>query len=90
MRCLLKGAVLCYTKGMLHDLTISVDDTLYAALQPMVEQRTIGAFLMEFVRARPSAPPPENSKKAPGIDQFFGALPHLDTSNIREEEDRAL
>jgi hypothetical protein len=45
---------------------------------------------MEFVRARRSAPPPESGKKAPGVDQFFGALPHLDTSNIREEEDRAL
>jgi hypothetical protein len=75
---------------MLRDLTISVDDTLYAALQPMVEQRTIGALLMEFVHARRSAPPPESAKKALGIDRFFGALPHLDTSNIRGEEDRAL
>jgi hypothetical protein len=36
------------------------------------------------------APPPARRKKTVDITQFFGTLPHLDTSDIREEEDREL
>jgi predicted CopG family antitoxin len=37
---------------MLHELTITVDDTVYQTLKPMVEQQTIGAFLHDFLQTR--------------------------------------
>jgi len=37
---------------MLRELTISVDETLYNALIPMVEKQTIGKLLAEFVQAQ--------------------------------------
>ena len=37
---------------MLRELTLSVDETLYNTLLPMVEKRTIGNLLAEFVQAR--------------------------------------
>jgi hypothetical protein len=37
---------------MLRELTISVDETLYNALIPMVEKQTIGNLLAEFVQTR--------------------------------------
>ena len=39
---------------MLRELTLSVDETLYNALVPMVEEQTIGNLLAEFVQARSS------------------------------------
>jgi hypothetical protein len=37
---------------MLRELTISVDETLYNTLIPMVEKQTIGSLLAEFVQTR--------------------------------------
>jgi len=37
---------------MLRELTLSVDETLYNTLIPMVEKQTIGNLLAEFVQAR--------------------------------------
>jgi len=37
---------------MLRELTLSVDETLYNTLLPMVEKQTIGNLLAEFVQAR--------------------------------------
>jgi hypothetical protein len=39
---------------MLRELTISVDETLYDALMPMVKKQTIGNLLAEFVQAQSS------------------------------------
>jgi len=38
----------------LRELTISVDETLYDALMPMVKKQTIGNLLAEFVQAQSS------------------------------------
>jgi len=37
---------------MLRELTLSVDETLYNTLIPMVEKQTIGNLLAEFVQSR--------------------------------------
>jgi len=37
---------------MLRELTLSVDETLYNTLIPMVEKQTIGDLLAEFVQTR--------------------------------------
>jgi hypothetical protein len=37
---------------MLRELTITVDETLYNTLMPMVEKQTIGKLLSEFVQTR--------------------------------------
>jgi hypothetical protein len=41
---------------MLHEMTITVDDTVYDVLRPFVERQTIGELLRDFVYSR-SAPP---------------------------------
>jgi predicted CopG family antitoxin len=69
---------------MLHELTITVDDTVYQTLKPMVEQKTIGAFLYDFLQTRAKQRP------APAITALRGTLQRLDTSDIREEIDRPL
>ena len=69
---------------MLHELTITVDDTVYKTLKPMVEQQTIGSFLYEFIQDR--------TKKRPTIDitALRGSLHRINTSNLRDEADRPL
>jgi hypothetical protein len=69
---------------MLHELTITVDDTIYQTLKPMVDQQTIGAFLYDFLQTRTKQRP------APAIAALRGTLHHLDTSDLREETDRPL
>jgi hypothetical protein len=69
---------------MLHELTLTVDDTLYQTLKPMVEQQTIGAFLHDFLQTHAKQRP------APAITALRGTLPRLDTSDLREETDRPL
>ena len=66
---------------MLHELTITVDDSLYETLQPMVEQQTIGEFLHEILQVR------SQNAERPGrsIAAFRGTLHHVDTEDIREE-----
>jgi len=41
---------------MLRELTLSVDETLYDALMPMVEKKNIGNLLAEFVREQSAQP----------------------------------
>ncbi|MDR2597109.1 MAG: hypothetical protein LBC76_07310 [Treponema sp.] len=69
---------------MLHELTITVDDAVYQTLKPMVEQQTIDSFLYEFMQ--------NHIKKQPisPITSLRGTLHKIDTSDIREEIDRAL
>ena len=69
---------------MLHELTITVDDTVYQTLKPMVEQQTIGSFLHEFVQNR------TKGQTAPDITSLRGTLHPVDTSDIRDEADRSL
>jgi len=69
---------------MLHELTITVDDAVYQSLKPMVEQKTIGPFLYEFIQNRTKERP------IPPITALRGTLAHIDTSDIREEADRPL
>jgi len=69
---------------MLHELTITVDDAVYQTLKPMVEQKTIGSLLHEFMQ--------NHTKKRPisPITSLRGTLHKIDTSDIREEVDRPL
>jgi ribosomal protein L12E/L44/L45/RPP1/RPP2 len=41
---------------MLHEMTITVDDTVYETLRPFVEKQTIGELLRDFARSRSAAP----------------------------------
>jgi hypothetical protein len=72
---------------MLRELTITVDDTVYQTLKPMVKQQTVGSFLSECLqnRLKTAAPRPTLS-----IAALRGTLRRLDTSDIREEDDRPL
>ena len=65
----------------MHEMTITVNDTVYQVLKPMVEQKTIGLFLHEFM---------QDHIKKPSITAFRGTLQQIDTSNLREESDRPL
>jgi len=69
---------------MARELTITVDDTLYQTLKPLVEQQTIGSLLYEFMQTRTKQHP------APSIAALRGTLHKIDTSDIRDETDRPL
>ena len=68
----------------MHELTITVDDTVYQTLKPMVDQQTIGAFLYALLQTHSQQGP------APAITALRGTLHRLDTSDLREETDRPL
>jgi hypothetical protein len=74
---------------MLHNLTITVDDTVYQTLKPMVEQQTIGAFLSDILQNRPRGRRTYDSP-ASTIRALRGTLHQVDTSDLREEADRSL
>jgi len=69
---------------MLHELTITVDDSVYQTLKPMVEQQTIGSLLYEFLQNR------TKERQINSIASLRGTLHKIDTSDIREEVDRPL
>jgi predicted CopG family antitoxin len=73
-----------YSKTMLHELTITVDDAVYQTLKPMVEQQTIGAFLSDILQTH------SKDRQSSSIRALRGSLRRIDTSNIREETDRIL
>ena len=70
--------------NMTHQLTITVDDNVYQALKPMVEQETIGSFLYDFMQNR------QRSKVSPSITALRGTLHKVDTLDLRDETDRPL
>ena len=76
---------------MTHQLTITVDDTVYHALKPMVEQETIGALLYNFM-LETSVRMEKQTKiqTTPFIASLRGTLHKVDTSDIREKADRTL
>jgi len=65
---------------MLRELTITVEDSVYARLRPMVEQGTLGRFLSEAL----------GKETPPDIRALRGALHEVGTADIRAEEDRPL
>jgi len=69
---------------MLHELTITVDDTIYKTLKPLVDQQMIGPLLNEFIQSR------ANDRPIPDIKVFRGTLQLIDKSDIRDEDDRIL
>jgi predicted CopG family antitoxin len=69
---------------MLHELTITVDDTVYKTLKPLVDQQKIGPLLYEFIENRAKEQP------IPDIKVLRGTLHQVDTSDIRDEDDRFL
>ena len=69
---------------MAHTVTITVDDTMYETLKPLIEQQTLGLFLSKVVEKKlPSAQVPFS-----GISGFRGSLHQVDISDIRDEKDR--
>jgi hypothetical protein len=72
---------------MLHELTITVDDTVYQTLKPMVEQQTIGSFLYEFLQTRLQN---AAQRPVPSITALRGTLHQVDMSDLRDETDRLL
>lgn len=69
---------------MTHQLTITVDDNIYQALKPMVEQKTIGSLLYDFMQNR------QKSETASTIKALRGTLRKVDTSDLRDETDRPI
>ena len=63
---------------MLHELTITVDDAVYKALKPMVEQQTIGSLLYDFIQSR------TKDRPIPNIKALRGTLHQVDTSDLRD------
>jgi hypothetical protein len=70
---------------MLHELTITVDDTVYQTLKPLVDTHTIGAFLGNLLQSSR-----QSSPQKPAIAPLRGTLHRVDSSDIREETDRPL
>jgi predicted CopG family antitoxin len=69
---------------MLRELTITVDDAVYQTLKPMVEQKTIGSLLYEFMQNQAKERP------LPAITALRGTLHPVSTSDVRDEADRSL
>ena len=67
---------------MLHEMTITVDDTVYEALKPMVEQHTIGTLLYEFLQNR------MKEHTISDIRKLRGTLHQVNISDLRDEADR--
>jgi len=67
-----------------HELTITVDDAVYKTLKPLVDQQMIGPLLYEFIQSRVKERP------IPDIKALRGTLHQIDTSDIRDEDDRIL
>ena len=67
---------------MAKTVTITVDDTVYETLKPLIEQQTIGDFLAKVIEK-------DITQTAPfGIASLRGSLHRVDTSDVREEIDR--
>jgi predicted CopG family antitoxin len=73
-----------YNIYMAHTLTITVDDTVYETLKPFVEQQTLNAFLSKVIGKDSSSTQITHTN----IADFRGSLHKVDTSDIREENDR--
>ena len=71
---------------MAHTLTITVDDTVYETLKPFIEKQTIDTFISTIIEKNLSSKQTLHS----GIKSFRGSLHQVDTSDIREENDRIL
>ena len=69
---------------MAHTITITVDDIVYEKLKPFMEQQTVNAFLSEVMEKKMLPTPTPHSE----IGAMRGSLHLVDTSDIREENDR--
>ena len=69
---------------VMHELTITVDDTVYKTLKPLVDQQMIGPLLYEFIQNR------AKERSIPDIKALRGTLHQVDTSDIRDEDDRLI
>ena len=69
---------------MLREIILSVDDTIYQTLKPLVEEQTIGPLLYEFVKSR------IKERSIPDISTLRGTLHQIDTSDLRDEDERYL
>ena len=67
---------------MTHQLTITVDEIVYNALKPMVDQETIGTLLYDFMQNR------TKKHAVPSISAMRGTLHKIDTSDVRDETER--
>lgn len=69
---------------MAHKLTITVDDRVYETLKPFIEKQIVGEFLSKALGqdSQPIPSPPFS------ISGMRGSLHKVDTSDVREKEDR--
>ena len=68
----------------MHELTITVDDDIYKILKPLVDKQMIGPLLYELIENR------AKERAIPDIRALRGTLHQIDTSDIRDEDDRLL
>ncbi|MDR0841859.1 MAG: hypothetical protein LBP68_00380 [Acidobacteriota bacterium] len=72
---------------MPREMTITVDDAVYEALNPIMEQNTIGDLLNSLLRLHGAGSKPP--QKIQSIRALRGTLHPVITSDLREEEDRS-
>jgi predicted CopG family antitoxin len=68
----------------MHELTITVDDDIYKILKPLVDKQMIGPLLYELIKNR------AKERSLIDIRALRGTLHQVDTSDIRDEDDRLL
>ena len=71
---------------MAQTLTITVDDAVYNTLKPFIEQHSLDNYLSAIIKNNLSSKQVTES----GIKSFRGSLHKIDTSDIREEDDRVI
>jgi hypothetical protein len=71
---------------MAHTLTITVDDAVYNTLKPFIEQQTLEKFLAAAIEKNLTS----RQEPISSIKSFRGSLHHVDTQDIREENDRII
>ena len=76
--------ILHYTAYMAHTVTITVDDSVYETLKPFIEQQTVGEYLSKIIGKNS----PTSQALYPDIVGLRGSLHQIDTSDIRDMDNR--
>jgi predicted CopG family antitoxin len=71
---------------MSQTLTITVDDNVYETLKPFIEQKTLDLLISEAIGKYSTTAQTTPSS----ISKLRGSLHNIDTSDIREENDRVI
>ena len=84
------GLSIHHNDYMARTVTITVDDTVYETLKPLIEQQSIGEFLAKVIEKNPQSVYLPHFAPHLGIAELRGSLHRVDTSDIREENDRVV